>query len=72
MSKPWTESLADEGLVLKTFNGVVAAYDANGMSRIVFDSNIQGKTQAKKGEACRCSCRDFEHSLLALLCTGLF
>lgn len=50
--KALKESLADEGLVLRTLNGVVPAYDANGMSRTIFSTDIRGKTQAKKGEAC--------------------
>jgi len=49
--KALKESMADEGLVLRTLNGVVPAYDANGMSRTVFNADILGKTQAKTGEA---------------------
>ncbi len=49
--KALKESMADEGLVLRTLNGVVPAYDAYGMSRTVFNADIPGKTQAKTGEA---------------------
>ena len=49
--KALKESMADEGLVLRTLNGVVPAYDANGMSRTVYHADILGKTKAKTGEA---------------------
>ncbi|KAL0043225.1 hypothetical protein WJX82_009851 [Trebouxia sp. C0006] len=47
--KALKESMADEGLVLRTLNGVVPAYDANGMSRTVYNADILGKTKAKTG-----------------------
>ncbi len=51
--KALKETLADKGLVLEALNGVIPAYDANGMSRTVFNADIEGKTQPKKGEACQ-------------------
>ena len=49
--KALDKSLADEGLVLKTLNGVIPAVDANGMSRTIFSADIQANTQPKKGES---------------------
>lgn len=49
--KALKDTLAVDGLVLKKLNGVVPAYDENGMSRTIFHADIQAKTQAKKGEA---------------------
>ena len=50
--KALDKSLGDEGLVLKTLNGVIPAFDADGMSRTIFNADIQAKTQPKKGEPC--------------------
>ena len=51
-AKALKETLAEDGLFLTRLNGVVLAFDASGMSRTIFDTDILAKTQAKKGEAC--------------------
>lgn len=50
--KALDKSLADDGLVLKTLNGVIPAFDEHGMSRTIFKADIRAQIQPKKGESC--------------------
>lgn len=50
--KALDKSLAHDGLVLKSLNGVIPAFDENGMSRTIFKADIRAQTQPKKGESC--------------------
>lgn len=43
---------ADDDLVLKILDGVGPSVDEHGMSRSVFNADIQARIQLKKGDSC--------------------